>query len=191
MSKTKVLGLVLTLCTSSAFAALMPASPQATVETIIDNAKVAGSAERKNIESLVDFAALTKGALGEHVSKTTPAQLTRIEKSLKTILTKNVYPKAPAFFKGVEIQFQSTSVNSTPGSLTKVSSVVTKDGSRSTVDYWVKSESDKYAVVDLAVNGERWVENIASQFDEIIRKNGITGLIAKLDKRAAATPSKN
>ena len=71
-----------------------------------------------------------------------------------------------------------------------MSSVVTKADKRSTVEYWLAKESNGFHVVDLAIEGERWVENVHDQFDEVIAKKGVSGLIGKMKKRLAELEAK-
>lgn len=167
---------------------------RAVVETIVDKAKTMDNKatraqNAKTIESLVDFRKLTLDALGSHSKAASPAQKTQIQELLRKIITKTVYPEAPRFFQDVKIEFKAG--DKSTGEKTHVTSVVTKAGRRSTVDYWLESENGQYRVVDLAVEGERWVENVHEQFDEIIRKNGVSGLIAKMKKRLSQLDTKS
>lgn len=157
------------------------------VETIVERAraldnKATYAENARTIESLVDFRKLALDALGDRASQATAAQKKEIENLLRTIITKTIYPEAPKFFRDVKIAF--TSEESTDTSLTHVTSVVTKAEKRSTVEYWLAKDGDTFHVVDLAIEGERWVENVHDQFDEIIGKQGVSGLIAKMRKRA-------
>lgn len=162
------------------------------VETIVERAKeLDNKAKRaenaRTIESLVDFQKLATDALGRRASEATPPQKKEIESLLRTIITKTVYPEAPKFFRDVKIEFTGEEISA---GRTHVTSVVTKGDKRSTVEYWLSDASGKFRVVDLAIEGERWVENVHDQFDEIIGKNGVKGLIAKMKKRANELQSK-
>jgi phospholipid transport system substrate-binding protein len=160
-------------------------SPKAVVQTIIDRAKTLDQkptheANAKTIESLVDFKKLTLDALGDNAAKANPSQKQEIQDLLRKIITKTVYPEAPAFFRNVDIQYTG---EEKLDSKTHITSVVTKGEKRSTVEYWLANESGQYRVVDLAIEGERWVENVHDQFEEIIQKQGVGGLITKMKKR--------
>lgn len=160
-------------------------SAQQTVQTIIEKAgklddKAARQQNAGTIEELVDFKKLTSDALGTHNSNINASQRGQIQDLLRKIITKTVYPEAPKFFRDVTIQYTTEEKN---GPNTHISSVVTKDDKRSTVDYWLTNEAGTYRVVDLAIEGERWVENVRDQFDEVIRKRGVPGLIDRMKKR--------
>lgn len=166
-----------------AFAA--PEAPRAVVETIIEKAskldnKATKAQNARAIESLVDFEKLANDALGDNLSDTKPNERKKIQDLLRKIITKTVYPEAPKFFRDVKIQYTAEAED---GGKTRISSVVTKGTKRSTVDYWLAKQGDGYKVVDLAIEGERWVENVSDQFDEVIAKHGVSGLISRMQKR--------
>lgn len=174
----------------SAFAAAD--SARGVVETIIDRAskldnKATKAENTKTIESLVDFDKLTTDALAQNASEVKPAQRAQIRDLLKTIITKTVYPEAPKFFRDVKIQYTGEAEQD---GRTHITSLVTKGNKRSTVEYWLAKEAGGYKVVDLAIEGERWVENVSDQFDAVISKQGASGLIAKMRKRASELGTK-
>jgi phospholipid transport system substrate-binding protein len=164
------------------------------VETIVDKAKTLDNKttraqNAKTIESLVDFRKLALDAMGSHSKSASPAQKTQVQELLRKIITKTVYPEAPRFFRDVKIEFKTSEEGA--GNKAHVTSVITKGDRRSTVEYWLEPEGGQYRVVDLAVEGERWVENVHEQFDEIIKKNGVSGLIAKMKKRLSQLENKS
>lgn len=168
----------------SAFGA--PQTPRAVVETIIERAskldnKSTRAENARVIESLVDFQKLATDALGDNAKDATPAQRAQIQDLLRKIITKTVYPEAPKFFRDVKIQY--TGEEKSTADRTHITSIVTKGSKRSTVEYWLAPSPQGNKVVDFAIEGERWVENVSDQFDEVIAKNGITGLVGKMKKR--------
>lgn len=180
-----------------AFGAIDPEdreNAKAVVETIVARAKTldkkATHAESaKTIESLVDFQKLTTEALGDRAQTTSSAQKKEIQDLLKKILTQTIYPEAPKFFQNVTIEYTDEQGTSNSGAHLK--SVITKGTRRSVVEYWLEKTDNKYRVVDLAIEGERWVENVRNQFEEIIQKQGTSGLIARMKKRLSQLKSQN
>lgn len=160
-------------------------SPRSTVETIIEKAgKLDNKATHKTdaaiIEGLVDFQKLTSDALGSHLKTMSSAQRAQIQELLRKIITKTVYPEAPKFFRDVSIQYTAEEKR---GAVTKIGSIVTKAQKRSTVEYWLTNNDKGYRVIDFAIEGERWVENVRDQFDEVIETYGVSGLISRMKKR--------
>lgn len=175
-----------------ASAATDTSSPRGVVETIIEKArtleiKATHAENAKTIESLVDFQKLAQDALGDRAKQASPAQKKEIEDLLRKIITKTIYPEAPKFFRDVKIDFTSEEPSD---SRVHITSVVNKGEKRSTVEYWLSKESSGYRVTDLAIEGERWVANVHDQFDEIIVKYGVTGLISKMKKRLTTIETK-
>lgn len=186
---------ILSIFTAPALAA--PQNPKEVVETIIEKAKgldnkALAKQNAAEIESLVDFEKLTNEALGEKLKGASAAQRSKIQDLLKKILTRTIYPEAPKFFTDVKVEFTSEKQDAvaTTGPRTKVSSVVTKGTKRSTVEYWLAAQNGSYKVVDLAIEGERWVENVHDQFSEVIEKKGYNGLISRMQKRATELATK-
>jgi ABC-type transporter MlaC component len=183
----KALALPMILFAVTAHAAVPDTStPKGVVETIIEGAshlddKAAHAENARTIEGLVDFQKLANDALGSNASAASAAQKKEIAELLKGIITRTVYPEAPKFFRDVTVDY--TAESKTPQNTTHITSVVTKGSKRSTVEYWLAPENNSYKVVDLSIEGERWVENVHDQFDEIIGKKGVSGLIQKMKKR--------
>ena len=160
-------------------------SPKGVVETIVEQSKLLSdkskfSAATKTIEDLVDFDKLTSAALSESMSQGSAKEVSTVKELLKKIITKTVYPEAPNFFKDVNIQFTDEQASHNQ---THVTSTVTKNNKRSTVEYWVTNVGGKLKVVDLAIEGERWVENVKDQFQAVIERHGYAGLISRMQKR--------
>lgn len=177
----------------TAFAAPDTATPRGVVETIIDRAshldnKASHAENARTIEKLVDFRQLTIDALGDRTKDASSAQKKEIEDLLRKIITKTVYPEAPKFFRDVKIDFTDEEKNNQ--GRTHITSVVNKGEKRSTVEYWLAPEGASFRVVDLAIEGERWVENVHDQFNEIIGKHGVAGLISRMKKRATELDKK-
>jgi len=159
---------------------------QTTVQTIADYArnlddKALKEKAKRRIEELVDFSELSVNALGEHASSMTAQQRAKVQNLLKTILTGTIYPQAGKFFSDVNIAYSGESQAKADGrELVKVTSTVSKNNKRSKVEYWLKQTPTGMRVVDLAIEGERWVENVQMQFDELIRQKGVNGLVARI-----------
>ncbi|MBI3558242.1 MAG: ABC transporter substrate-binding protein [Deltaproteobacteria bacterium] len=187
----QILLAVLALLPASALE--QPNTAKSVVETIIERVrhlddKATHSDSAHIIEGLVDFKTLATNALGNRASSASGAQKHEIEELLRKIITKTIYPEAPKFFRDVKIDF--TAEENAADLRAHVTSVITKAEKRSTVEYWLAKEASGYRVVDLAIEGERWVENVHDQFDEIIGKKGVAGLIAKMNKRLNELDSK-
>ncbi len=178
--------LLVLLAIMQASAVEQPTTAKGVVETIIERArhldnKATYTDNARTIESLVDFKTLATNALGNRASDASGAQKHEIEELLRKIITKTIYPEAPKFFRDVKIDF--TAEENAADQRTHVTSVITKAEKRSTVEYWLAKENTGYRVVDLAIEGERWVENVHDQFDELIAKKGVSGLITRMKKR--------
>lgn len=179
---------LLVLIASQSWAALPPttelATPQLVVQKIIEQAKLLNGSHKSQsiatIESLVDFETLADEALADHRSELAANDAIQIKDLLKKIITRSVYPKAPQFFNKVKVEFTNQEKDN---DRVKVHSEVTKENRKVAVEYWVKSEGSKLRVVDLAIEGESWVASVRNQFDNILKKDGASGLIAKMQKK--------
>ena len=59
------------------------------------------------------------------------------------------------------------------------------------VDYVLRKEGDTWRAYDLVTDGVGLVENYRAQFNKIIAKEGVAGLLERMRKKKAQNGSKN
>lgn len=146
--------------------------------------EIAGdSAKQAVVNTKIDFAAMAKNALGREYSKRSAEERKWFQDTLQEIITRTVYPSAPKFLKSVKIAYKKVKQD---GKNATVSSIVRSKGERTRVEYDLRQGEDgTWRVVDVAFDGESWVDNIREQVYRTVRKRNWTGLEKRMNRRLA------
>ncbi len=159
--------------------------PKAVVQDIFAKAGVpeaaTDSAKQNEISDHVDFDTLARSALGREFKKASPGDYKWFRDTLKEIITRTVYPKAPDFLNGVKIVYNNVDTN---GTKSKVKSTVQNKADLTDVDYKLeKTKAGAWKVVDVSIAGQSWVESIQEQVSQVIRKKKWKGLREAMNRR--------
>jgi len=167
------------------FAEAALSEPKEVVQEIFAQAGVpeaATDASKQNeISSHVDFDTLAKSALGKEFKKVSAGDYKWFRDTLKEIITRTVYPKAPEFLKDVKIVYNEVS---TKAEKSKVKSTVQNKADLTDVDYQLgKNPAGTWKVIDVSISGQSWVESIREQVSQVIRKKKWKGLREAMSRR--------
>jgi phospholipid transport system substrate-binding protein len=169
-------------------------SNEVLAEVKADKAIQAGDTKRilvlvdQKILPHVDFAAMTRSAVGVHWKKATPEQQKRLQEEFKLLLVRT-YSKAFTEVKPqTTLEFQPLAASPDPAKA-KVDSIIKGAGAPVKVNYYLAKGADSWKIVDLEVEAVRMGLSYRSQFSQAINANGIDGLINQLaeQNKAAAT----
>jgi phospholipid transport system substrate-binding protein len=139
------------------------------------------------LSSFLDVDELGRRALRDHWSKLTDAQKKEFSTLLRELVEAN-YLRALRSQLDYKVSYLSeTSTDSGVRVATEVSSV--KNGRKQTIsiDYVLHENNDSWRVFDLVTDGVGLVENYRSQFNKVVAKEGIDGLLARMRKKKAAS----
>jgi ABC-type transporter MlaC component len=157
--------------------------PQGVVESIFTQAAVpmvaTDTASQEGINAHVDFAALAKAALGK--TPASPAEQAWFRDTLKEIITRTVYPKAPEFLAGVKITYAQVEEK---GSVATVKSSVQNKADVTDVNYKLaKGTAGAWKVTDVSIAGLSWVDSIRDQVRDTVRTKKWKGLKDAMNRR--------
>jgi len=179
--------------------ASMPAasqSPQAEVRTLLQNrdaeikrllgasdAEVTGERReqlRSMVNGIIDFRAMSRGALGTHWDDLSDAQKTEFTSVFGGIIRgqslRNMKPYRAA------ITIESVDVSGTEARAV-ISSTV--DDVAMTVSYDLSHTTGEWRIVDVVVDDVSTVEGYARSFQSVVRKRGFDVLMERLRKKLA------
>jgi len=138
------------------------------------------------LRDLFDIADLAKRALVDHWGEMTPAQRTALVDTLRLIVEKNYIAQLRSNLK-YEIVYQSEEPKGQDVLVTTV--IKAERGGRPVeipVEYLLRAEGGGWRAYDVITDDVSILKNYRSQFNRIISKEGVDGLIrrmkAKLDK---------
>lgn len=139
------------------------------------------AATRQKLESIVtravDLEGMAKSALGKTWAETPPAKQKKFLDAFKGRFRKATGEQLD--------QYRSTSIKYFPEKKedddTFVPTEVLVKGEPTHVDYRMREEKGAWRIVDIVVDDVSTVENYRSSFNRIIKKEGMDGLIARLN----------
>lgn len=175
-----MLGLFLVWLTAPLSVEAGTAKPKAVIEEIFSKVKEEKISESKimqaEVNRLIDFDEMAAKVLSGKELKVSQKQRQWFNSTLKSIITKTVYPASPDFLKGVKIQYTDESTKKDRASIT---SEVLKKGEITEVRYDLRLIKGHWLVVDIAIDDESWVESIREEVQNIL----LTKNWAELEKR--------
>jgi len=138
-------------------------------------------ATRKQLENIVtkavDLDGMAKSALGKTWAETPPAKQKKFLEAFKSRFRKATGEQLD--------QYRSTSIKYFPEKTedddTVVPTEVLVKGEPTHIDYRMRQHSSTWRIEDIIVDDVSTVENYRSSFNRIIKKEGMDGLIARLN----------
>jgi phospholipid transport system substrate-binding protein len=202
-----LLALVLAVGAPPAAAAEPPARPEdaqaaieqahGTFKELLAKQVAAGSKDERELNArvaaefraLFDVRALAEKALSAHWGKMTEDQRQRVAALLETLIHRS-YVKQLRAHAQAPVAYEPPSTED--GSV-RVKTVITiQEGGRPAdvhVDYLLARTAGGWRVWDLITDGVSVLKTYRSQFNRVIAKDGVDGLIARLQKKVDSEPA--
>ncbi len=180
------------VCVGGADAA--PDSPTAAVRdtveavlTVLRDATLDPAARRERtlaaVDRRFDFRAMSRRTLATNWRNSDDGQRTRITAAFRALLA-NTYWRKLAGYKGERVEYVSERRRGPR--LATVQMLIKREASDIPVDYKLYLRDDGWYAYDVAIEQVSLVRNYRSSFQDIVRNDGINGLIAVLERKAAA-----
>jgi phospholipid transport system substrate-binding protein len=178
-----------------AFAQAQETAPDVLVKTVTE--KVVGiiqkdikDGDRKKIVALIEtevlphfnFPTMTASAVGRNWDKATPDQKTRLTEEFKTLLVRT-YSSALAAYSSQKFDYRPLRAKPTDTDVTVNVRVMQSGAQPVTIDYDMEKRPTGWKVWDVRVGGISLVANYRTEFDMLIRENGVDGLIKALQTK--------
>ena len=136
--------------------------------------------QQLKIEEMFNFRVMSKDILGKTSLKQSPKEVDWFHQTIKGIITKTIYPKAPNFLNEVKIEYKNIEKNNYRAT---VYSIVKSKGEETEVNYNLKLINNNWKVVNVIIDDESWVENISEKVETVIKKKKWKGLKKLLTKK--------
>jgi len=163
------------------------------VKALLEQQPAPGSPAEKQLASQIstrlkgflDVDQLGQRALGDHYAKLSPAQRKEFLTLLRDLVEAN-YIKAMRSNSTYEVRYLEEKEQD-GDRLVTTELVLTRNGRPEvmSVDYRLRKDGDKWRAFDLVTDGVGLVENYRAQFNQIIAKEGISGLLERMRKKKA------
>jgi phospholipid transport system substrate-binding protein len=137
------------------------------------------------LQGFLDIQELGERALGDHYAKLAPAQRKEYLALLRELVEAN-YIKAMRSNTTYEVRYLREEERE-GARLVETELVLTRNGRPEvmSVDYRLRKEGEQWRAFDLVTDGVGLVENYRSQFNQIIAKEGVSGLLERMRKKKA------
>jgi phospholipid transport system substrate-binding protein len=141
-------------------------------------------ATRQKLEGIltrtVDLEGVARASLGKNWDDATPATRKRFLDAFKQRFRKATADQFTDDYRGTEVKYLPE-VPAEEGAVKVPTEVVIK-GEATHIDYVMRKEAGEWRIVDIVVDDVSTVENYRSSFGRIIKKEGMDGLINRLNK---------
>jgi ABC-type transporter MlaC component len=165
--------------------------PQALIESIFSLAQkenpINNPALKQELDAGFDFHQMSLNILGDEAAKRSASDLKWFETSIKEIITKTVYPKAPEFLKGVKITYRDTLIDNNKAT---VPSTVSKKGEKTDVSYTLIKNSGSWKVIDVSIDEDSWVKTINEKIKKALKEKGWSGVKDLINTRVKSLNKK-
>ncbi len=133
------------------------------------------------IETMIDFEVMAKNSMGKNLQKCTPQQKNRFFKLFEELLKKSSLKKLSSYQADRVDFLKEEIVDENTG---KVWTKVWKGREETDVIYLMKKDKNgEWKVIDIIINELSITKNYNSQFTSIINKEGVEGLLKKMEKK--------
>jgi phospholipid transport system substrate-binding protein len=142
------------------------------------------AATRQKLETIltraVDLEGVARAALGTNWDDATPAQRKKFLDAFKQRFRKATADQFTDDYRGTEVKYLPE-VPADDGAVKVPTEVVIK-GEATHIDYVMRRSAGDWRIVDIVVDDVSTVDNYRSSFGRIIKKEGMDGLINRLNK---------
>ena len=127
----------------------------------------------------IDLEGVARSALGKNWDEATPAQRKRFLDAFKQRFRKATADQFTEDYRATQVKYfpEVTEEDSV-----KVPTEVTIKGEPTHIDYVMRRAGSDWRIVDIVIDDVSTVDNYRSSFGRIIKKEGMDGLIARLNK---------
>ena len=190
--------LLFTLCFSFstlflAKQALAEQSPKAQVISMIDALKKVekdNASTYKNVDTYINYDLLTGESIAPHRSKFTDKQADIFVKKFRILIRKVAYPQSSTFYNDAKSVYQPTVVKGKTALILAETSIEKEDFEME-IGYAMTKTKNDWRLSDLLIDEDSLVKDYQNQFGRIISKEGVDGLIKKIEAKIAEIDAEN
>ena len=151
-----------------------------------DRQKALKLAEEK-VLPLIDFEEATRLAVGRAWAQAAPEQRNRLVEEFRRMLVRT-YSNAISAYEGQTMQVLPVRMKPGDTEVTVRNRYIRAGGKPLPVDYAMHKTAEGWKIYDITVEGVSLVLTYRSEFDAIVKQEGIDGLIKRLEEKN--TPAK-
>jgi phospholipid transport system substrate-binding protein len=149
--------------------------------------KKANEAVFAEIDKFMDFEALTTSPIEPRAAKFSAKQKAEFATKFKDLIRAIAYPDSGTFFRDAKMKIGAPAEKA-GATVVPVDASVPKDDLRTKLEFfWAQSKGGggTLKIADVAFDGDSLIKDYQNQFARIIDKEGVAGLLKKLDEKKA------
>lgn len=140
------------------------------------------------VAPLVDYNRMTALAVGRYWRTATPEQQQALTREFRQMLVRT-YLSALTLYKDAKVEVVGTRAGNSAEEIDVRSQVIVPGQDSIGVDFSFEKSDNGWKVYDISVKGISFINNHRNQFNSIIRKDGVDGLLKYLSDRNVASRS--
>jgi phospholipid transport system substrate-binding protein len=138
------------------------------------------AAVRAVVADLLDFAEISRRALGRHWRPLSEAEREEFVRLFRALLDRTYLPQIK-LYQGERIQFVGESVD---GDFAAVQArVLTRRDQEASVIFRLHRPGERWLIYDISVEGISLVANYRAQFNQIIQRSSYEGLVTRIKQK--------
>jgi len=146
-----------------------------------DRQKVVKLAEEKILPH-VDFEEATRLAVGRGWAQASPEQKKKLVQEFRNMLVRT-YSNAIGAYEGQTMKVQPSRVKPGDAEATVRNQFIRPGGKPVLIDYQMRKTAQNWKIYDIVVEGVSLVLTYRSEFDAVVKQEGIDGLIKRLSQK--------
>ena len=140
------------------------------------------AAIRRIANETFDFTETARRSLGPHWQARTPAEREEFAGLFADLLERSYIGKLE-LYSGEKVAYLGDTIDD--GFATVRTKLITKQATEVPIDYRMIRRDDRWLVYDLSIEGVSLVANYRAQFNKIIARDGVAGLLDRMRKKRA------
>ena len=136
------------------------------------------------LDKFMDFETLTTKPIEPRAAKFSAKQKSQFAGDFRDLIRRIAYPDSGEFFREAKMKFGAPAAKA-GATAVPIDAHLVKDDLRTKVElYWVP-KGGQLKLVDVAFDGDSLIKDYQNQFARIIDKEGVAGLMKKVDEKKA------
>jgi len=173
------------ICSAPVFATQAgPAEQTLAMIDALKQVKDNDSSTYKKVDPFINYKLLTTNSIAAHRSKFSDTQFKKFTRLFESLIRKVAYPQSSSFYEEAKVTYESP-VFKGDSALVISETFIEKEDFEMTIGYqWAKT-NDAWKLSDLILDDDSLVKDYQNQFGRIIGKEGVAGLIKKIENKIA------
>jgi len=144
----------------------------------------------RQVDAYIDYDFLTSQSIAPHRSKFTDKQARQFMGLFKSLIRKVAYPQSSTFYNDANATYEPAVISGDMASVLS-ETVIEKEDFELEIGYQWKKTNGNWRLADLLLDEDSLVKDYQNQFGRLISKEGVDGLINRIEKKIVEIDEEN